>query len=58
MKQRYIVGKMTFPDEKEGGSDEVTMETLGRCSSEGSDRSMSVCLQMGLLTCGCLFLLS
>ena len=29
MKQRYLVGKMTVSDEKEGGSDEVTMETLG-----------------------------
>lgn len=29
MKQRYFVGKMNVPDEKDGGHDEVTMETLG-----------------------------
>lgn len=29
MKQRYLVGKMNVPDEKEGGQEEVTMETLG-----------------------------
>lgn len=30
MKQRYLVGKMNVPDEKEdGGHDEVTMDTLG-----------------------------
>ncbi len=33
MKQRYLVGKMNVPDEKEGGHDEVTMETLGEDSS-------------------------
>lgn len=33
MKQRYIVSKMTVSDEKEGGPDEVTMETLGEVSS-------------------------
>lgn len=33
MKQRYLVGKMNVPDEKEGGPDEVTMETLGKDSS-------------------------
>nr|XP_049597636.1 zinc finger ZZ-type and EF-hand domain-containing protein 1 isoform X2 [Syngnathus scovelli] len=32
MKQRYIVGKMNIPDEKEGGTDEVTIESLaGMC---------------------------
>lgn len=29
MKQRYLVGKMNVPDDKEGVPDEVTMETLG-----------------------------
>lgn len=29
MKQRYFVGKMNIPYEKDGGPDEVTMETLG-----------------------------
>lgn len=29
MKQRYLVGKMNNHDEREGGPDEVTMETLG-----------------------------
>lgn len=30
MKQRYLVGKMNVPDEKEDGvHDEVTMDTLG-----------------------------
>uniref|UniRef100_A0A669B698 Zinc finger ZZ-type and EF-hand domain containing 1 n=1 Tax=Oreochromis niloticus TaxID=8128 RepID=A0A669B698_ORENI len=29
MKQRYLVGKMNIHDEREGGPDEVTMETLG-----------------------------
>lgn len=33
MKQRYLVGKMNVPGEKEGGHDEVTMETLGEDSS-------------------------
>ncbi|KAM9846213.1 zinc finger ZZ-type and EF-hand domain-containing protein 1 [Aulostomus maculatus] len=36
MKQRYIVGKMTVPDEKEGGPDEVTMETLAEMCIEKS----------------------
>lgn len=29
MKQRYLVGKMNIPYEKEGIPDEVTMDTLG-----------------------------
>lgn len=29
MKQRYLVGKMNLPDDKEDGHEEVTMETLG-----------------------------
>lgn len=29
MKQRYLVSKMNVPDEKEGGHDAVSMETLG-----------------------------
>lgn len=33
MKQRYLVGKMNVSDEKEGGHDEVTMDTLGEYSS-------------------------
>lgn len=33
MKQRFLVGKMNVPDEKEGGHDEVTMETLGEDST-------------------------
>lgn len=32
MKQRYLVGKMNVPDEKDGGHDEVTMDTLGEDS--------------------------
>ncbi|XP_053187523.1 zinc finger ZZ-type and EF-hand domain-containing protein 1 isoform X2 [Scomber japonicus] len=36
MKQRYLVGKMTVSDEKEGGSDEVTMETLAEMCIEKS----------------------
>ncbi|XP_057676700.1 zinc finger ZZ-type and EF-hand domain-containing protein 1 isoform X1 [Corythoichthys intestinalis] len=34
MKQRYIVGKMNVPDEKEGSSDEVTIETLAEMCIE------------------------
>ena len=33
MKQRYLVGKLNIPDDKEGGQEEVTMETLGEDSS-------------------------
>uniref|UniRef100_A0A667ZH12 Zinc finger ZZ-type and EF-hand domain containing 1 n=1 Tax=Myripristis murdjan TaxID=586833 RepID=A0A667ZH12_9TELE len=36
MKQRYLVGKMNVPDEKEGGPDEVTMETLAEVCIEKS----------------------
>ncbi|XP_051256250.1 zinc finger ZZ-type and EF-hand domain-containing protein 1 isoform X2 [Dicentrarchus labrax] len=36
MKQRYLVGKMNVPDEKEGGHDEVTMETLADICIEKS----------------------
>ncbi|XP_054611299.1 zinc finger ZZ-type and EF-hand domain-containing protein 1 [Dunckerocampus dactyliophorus] len=36
MKQRYIVGKMNAPDEKEEGPDEVTMETLAEMCIEKS----------------------
>lgn len=32
MKQRYLVGKMNAPEEKEGDPDEVTMESLGEDS--------------------------
>lgn len=32
MKQRYLVGKMNVPEEKEGDPDEVTMESLGEDS--------------------------
>uniref|UniRef100_A0A3P9L8A9 Zinc finger, ZZ-type with EF hand domain 1 n=1 Tax=Oryzias latipes TaxID=8090 RepID=A0A3P9L8A9_ORYLA len=54
MKQRYLVGKMNLPDDKEDGHEEVTMETLEMCiekslllfrfapsgkSSQGSDSS-------------------
>ncbi|XP_061557820.1 zinc finger ZZ-type and EF-hand domain-containing protein 1 isoform X2 [Phycodurus eques] len=34
MKQRYIVGKMNFPDEREGGTDEITIETLAEMCIE------------------------
>lgn len=34
MKQRYLVGKMNGPNEKEGGHDEVTMETLGETPAD------------------------
>lgn len=30
MKQRYLVGKLNVPNVKEGGPDEVTVETLGK----------------------------
>lgn len=33
MKQRYLVGKMNIPGEKDGVHDEVTMDTLGKDSS-------------------------
>ncbi|XP_010745158.2 zinc finger ZZ-type and EF-hand domain-containing protein 1 isoform X1 [Larimichthys crocea] len=36
MKQRFLVGKMNVPDEKEGGHDEVTMETLADTCIEKS----------------------
>ncbi|XP_074528100.1 zinc finger ZZ-type and EF-hand domain-containing protein 1 [Halichoeres trimaculatus] len=36
MKQRYLVGKMNVPDEKEGGQEEVTMETLAETCIEKS----------------------
>uniref|UniRef100_A0A665UYM5 Zinc finger, ZZ-type with EF hand domain 1 n=1 Tax=Echeneis naucrates TaxID=173247 RepID=A0A665UYM5_ECHNA len=36
MKQRYLVGKMNVPDEKEGVPDEVTMETLAEMCIEKS----------------------
>lgn len=36
MKQRYLVGKMNVPDEKEGGQHEVTMETLADMCIEKS----------------------
>ncbi|XP_035523211.1 zinc finger ZZ-type and EF-hand domain-containing protein 1 isoform X1 [Morone saxatilis] len=36
MKQRYLVGKMNVSDEKEGGHDEVTMETLADICIEKS----------------------
>ncbi|KAM4620940.1 zinc finger ZZ-type and EF-hand domain-containing protein 1 [Polymixia lowei] len=36
MKQRYLVGKMNVPDEKEGGHDEVTMEALAEVCIEKS----------------------
>ncbi|KAM9348292.1 zinc finger ZZ-type and EF-hand domain-containing protein 1 [Symphorus nematophorus] len=36
MKQRYLVGKMNVPGEKEGGHDEVTMETLADMCIEKS----------------------
>ncbi|XP_029956401.1 zinc finger ZZ-type and EF-hand domain-containing protein 1 [Salarias fasciatus] len=36
MKQRYLVGKMNVPDVKEGGLDEVTMETLAETCIEKS----------------------
>ncbi|XP_041807765.1 zinc finger ZZ-type and EF-hand domain-containing protein 1 [Chelmon rostratus] len=36
MKQRYLVGKMNGPNEKEGGHDEVTMETLADTCIEKS----------------------
>ncbi|CAL8266701.1 unnamed protein product [Merluccius merluccius] len=38
MKQRYLVGKMNSPDEKEGALEEVTMDTLAE-----------VCIQKSLL---------
>uniref|UniRef100_A0A4W6ECV5 Zinc finger ZZ-type and EF-hand domain containing 1 n=1 Tax=Lates calcarifer TaxID=8187 RepID=A0A4W6ECV5_LATCA len=36
MKQRYLVGKMNVPDDKEGVPDEVTMETLADMCIEKS----------------------
>lgn len=33
MKQRYLVGKMNVPDDKEDAHQEVTMETLGKDST-------------------------
>ncbi|XP_026036910.1 zinc finger ZZ-type and EF-hand domain-containing protein 1 isoform X2 [Astatotilapia calliptera] len=36
MKQRYLVGKMNNHDEREGGPDEVTMETLAEMCIEKS----------------------
>lgn len=33
MKQRYLVGKLNVPDEKDGGPEEVTVETLGKDSA-------------------------
>ncbi|XP_037604107.1 zinc finger ZZ-type and EF-hand domain-containing protein 1 isoform X4 [Sebastes umbrosus] len=36
MKQRYLVSKMNVPDEKEGGHDEVSMETLAETCIEKS----------------------
>ncbi|XP_031166866.2 zinc finger ZZ-type and EF-hand domain-containing protein 1 [Sander lucioperca] len=36
MKQRYLVSKMNVPDEKEGGHDEVSMETLAEMCIEKS----------------------
>lgn len=33
MKQRYLVGKMNLPEEKENGPDEVTMDSLGEVTS-------------------------
>ncbi|XP_061904470.1 zinc finger ZZ-type and EF-hand domain-containing protein 1 isoform X2 [Entelurus aequoreus] len=36
MKQRYIVGKMNVSEDKEGGPDEVTMETLAEMCIEKS----------------------
>uniref|UniRef100_A0A8C2ZSW0 Zinc finger ZZ-type and EF-hand domain containing 1 n=1 Tax=Cyclopterus lumpus TaxID=8103 RepID=A0A8C2ZSW0_CYCLU len=36
MKQRYLVSKLNVPDEKEGGHDEVSMETLAEMCIEKS----------------------
>uniref|UniRef100_H2M814 Zinc finger ZZ-type and EF-hand domain containing 1 n=1 Tax=Oryzias latipes TaxID=8090 RepID=H2M814_ORYLA len=36
MKQRYLVGKMNLPDDKEDGHEEVTMETLAEMCIEKS----------------------
>ncbi|KAM9728084.1 zinc finger ZZ-type and EF-hand domain-containing protein 1 [Menidia menidia] len=36
MKQRYLVGKMNLPDDKEGSHNEVTMETLAEMCIEKS----------------------
>ncbi|XP_033954459.1 zinc finger ZZ-type and EF-hand domain-containing protein 1 [Pseudochaenichthys georgianus] len=36
MKQRYLVSKMNVPDDKEGGHDEVNMETLAEMCIEKS----------------------
>ncbi|XP_028276707.1 zinc finger ZZ-type and EF-hand domain-containing protein 1 [Parambassis ranga] len=36
MKQRYLVGKMNLPEEKENGPDEVTMDTLAEMCIEKS----------------------
>lgn len=46
MKQRYLVGKMNVPEEKEGIPDEVTMESLGEDSSHMDHRCVPdvICL--------------
>lgn len=51
MKQRFLVGKMNVPDEKEGGHDEVTMETLGEDSTFLFVNAVTSSSSSLLLTC-------